>query len=72
MTKKLTDIQASTMNVSAADRWDKQILAVMAYDAQHADVVQQSIDAMSASITSDTIVIITATDGDDAFIYTNN
>lgn len=72
MTKKLTDIQASTMNVSAADKWDKQILAVMAYDAQHADVVQQAIDAMSASITGDTIVIVTQTDGEDAFIYTNN
>ena len=72
MMKKLTDIQASTMNVSAADRWDKQVLAVMAYDAQHAEVVEQSIEAMSPSITSDTIVIVTATDGEDAFIYTNN
>ncbi len=72
MTKKLTDIQASTMNVSDADRWDKQILAVMAYDDQHAQVVEQSIAAMGASITSDTIVIITSTAGDDSFIYTNN
>ncbi len=72
MTKKLTDIQASTMNVSDADRWDKQILAVMAYDDQHAQVVEQAIAAMTASITSDTIVIITSTAGDDSFIYTNN
>lgn len=72
MTKKLTDIQASTMNVSDADRWDKQILAVMAYDDQHVTVVEQSIAAMSPSITSDTIVIITSTAGADDFIYTNN
>jgi hypothetical protein len=72
MTKKLTDIQASTMNVSDADRWDKQILSVIAYDDQHAQVVEESINAMSASITSDTIVILVSTAGDDSFIYTNN
>jgi hypothetical protein len=72
MGKKLTDIQASTMNVSDADRWDKQILAVMAYDDQHAQIVEQSIEAMSPSITSDTIVIVTSTAGEDTFIYSNN
>jgi len=72
MTKKLTDIQTSTANVSAGDRWDKQILAVMAYDDQAASVVDQAISALAPTVTADTIVIVTSTAGEDAFIYTNN
>jgi hypothetical protein len=68
---KLTDIQASTAHVSAADKWDKQILAVLAWDAQTADVVAQVWNDADAATKADTIVILTTTDGDDQFIYTN-
>jgi hypothetical protein len=69
--RKLEDIQLSSMNVSAQDKWTKQILAVLAYDDQHVDIVEQAWTAMSASVKADTVVVVTATHGDDAFIYTN-
>jgi hypothetical protein len=72
ISRKLTDIQASTAHVSAADRWDKQILAVLAYDGPTADTIQQAWTSLDASVQADTIVVVTTTDGDDTFIYTNN
>ena len=70
--KKLEDILVSSMNVSAGDRWVKQILAVVAYDDQHADMVEQAWLALAPSIQADTVLVVTATHGDDTFIYTNN
>ena len=69
--KKLEDIQLSSMNVSAQDKWVKQILAVIAYDDQHVDTVEQAWLGMSASVKADTVLVVTATHGDDTFIYTN-
>lgn len=69
--RKLEDIQASSMNVSAQDKWVKQILAVLAYDDQHADTVEQAWLGLAPSIKADTVLVVTATHGDDAFIYTN-
>jgi hypothetical protein len=69
--RKLQDIQAASANVSAQDKWDKQILAVLAYDDQHADVVLQVWNSFDASIRADTIVLVTVTNGDDTFIYTD-
>src|SRR4051812_46496206 len=42
MNKKLGDIKLSTANVSAADKWTKQVLAVLAYDSQAADTIAQA------------------------------
>jgi hypothetical protein len=72
ITKKLSDILQSTANVSAADRWTKQILAVMAWDDQAADMFEAAHTALDPAIQADTILIITATDGADTFIYSNN
>ena len=69
--KKLEDIQLSSMNVSAGDKWVKQILAVVAYDDQHVDTVEQAWLGLSAAIKADTVLVVTATHGDDTFIYTN-
>jgi hypothetical protein len=71
ITRKLQDIQLSTMNVSAADKWDKQILVVLAWDDQAADIVAQAWAAADAQTKADTIVIVTVTSGEDTFIYTN-
>jgi hypothetical protein len=71
ITRKLQDIQLSTMNVSAADRWDKQILAVLAWDDQAADVVAQAWMMADAATKADTIVVVSVTAGEDRFIYTN-
>lgn len=71
ISRKLTDIQASTANVSAQDRWDKQVLAVLAYDDATAAVVEQAWNGLDAGVKANTIVVVTTTGGDDTFIYTN-
>jgi len=72
LTKKLGDIQLSTANVSAEDRWDKQILAILAWDDQAADTIAQVWATLDGSLRADTIVVVTSTGGDDTFIYSNN
>ena len=69
--RKLEDIQESSMNVSAQDKWVKQILAVIAYDDQHVDTVEQAYLGLAASIKADTVLVVTTTHGDDAFLYSN-
>ena len=69
--RKLTDILESSANVSAADRWEKQILAVLAWDEQAADVVTQAWAGADAQTRADTIVVVSVTHGEDRFIYTN-
>lgn len=69
LTKKLGDILVSTADVSAGDRWDKQILAVIAYDDQAADSIAQAWSSLDAGTRADTIVIVTTTDGPDTFLY---
>ena len=69
--RKLSDILLSTANVSAQDRWDKQILAILAWDDQAADTMAQAWTAQPASVKADTIVIISSTAGEDIFIYSN-
>ena len=69
--RKLEDIQESSMNVSAQDKWVKQILAVIAYDDQHVDTVEAAWAALAPSVKADTVLVVTATHGDDAFLYTN-
>lgn len=72
LTKKLEGIAESTANVSDADRWTKQVLAVMAWDDQAADVIEQTWAGLDAGLKGDTILVVTATDGEDVFIYSNN
>ncbi|HEY8145196.1 MAG TPA: hypothetical protein VIG06_21090 [Kofleriaceae bacterium] len=66
---KLTDILESTGHVSASDRWQKQILAVVAYGPGHADSLAAALDRIADEIRADTIVWILVTDGADDFIY---
>lgn len=70
--RKLGDVQASSMNVSAADRWEKQILAYLAWDDATADTVAQAWSMIDASTKGDTILLVTVTHGEDVFIYSNN
>jgi hypothetical protein len=71
ITRKLNDIKMSTANVSEADRWTKQVLAVLAWDSAAGDVFAQAWTMLPADVKADTIVVITSTDGEDTFIYTN-
>ncbi len=69
MGEKLADIQESSANVSSADAWDKQILAVIAEKPENAAAVQAALPQIDVATRGDTIVIITVTHGDDAFVY---
>ncbi|MGC4122140.1 MAG: hypothetical protein QM765_47690 [Myxococcales bacterium] len=66
---KLSDIKASTLNVSAADKWVKQVLYVWAQTQTHADTVNQAYQQIDAATKADTIVIVTVSDGADSWIY---
>lgn len=67
--RKLEDIQVSSANVSADYRWVKQILSVMAYGDQHVESLMAAWEGLPASTRADTIVLVTVTHGDDAFMY---
>ena len=67
---KLGDIPLSTAAVSAEDAWTKQILHVVAYAPMHAESLQTAYEALGPELTLDTIVVVTVTEGDDLFIYT--
>jgi len=66
---KLSDILQSTANVAPEDAWEKQILAVMAQTPDHALAIEQAYGMVDAATKSDTILVITVTEGDDDFIY---
>lgn len=71
ITRKLSDIQLSTANVSQEDRWDKQILSVLAWDDTAANTVFQAWTNIDAATKANTIVIVTTTSGEDLFIYSD-
>ena len=67
--QKLSGVIASSANVSAADGWAKQILYVMAYAPEHAESLAEAFALISDELKSNTIVYVTVSDGDDAFLY---
>lgn len=72
--KKLKGIQASSALVAPQDAWQKQILHLLTCGPEHLALVKQAWSEMLASpeaaaVVGDTIVIVTVTDGADAFIY---
>ena len=69
--RKLDDIQLATAQVSAGDRWSKQMLAVLAFDAQHAEVAMAAWNGLDAETRDDTLLVVAVTSGDDLFIYTD-
>lgn len=66
---KLGDIQLSSANVAPEDAWVKQILSVVAYGPMHKESLLTAYAALDPAVKADTILVITVTDGDDAFIY---
>lgn len=69
LTKKLEGINESSDHVSEADAWVKQILHVVALNADFGATMADAWALADPGLVGDTIVIITVTDGDDAFIY---
>jgi hypothetical protein len=66
---KLADILSSSASVAAQDRWEKQILLVVAYAPGHADSIETAYATVDGALQADTILWVTVTDGMDAFIY---
>lgn len=69
LTGKLEDILASTANVAPRDAWVKQILHVIAYADMHAQSIAAAYATLPPEITADTILLVTVTNGNDAFVY---
>lgn len=67
--KKLAGINESSLGVTAEDAWAKQILFVMAFDPDHIASLQTAFEGLDATLRSDTVLYITATEGEDAFLY---
>jgi hypothetical protein len=69
--RKLDDILLARDAANIADRWEKSLLATLAYDLQHAQVFMAAWNGLDAATRADTIVIVFVTSGDDLFIYTD-
>ncbi|MBW2733162.1 MAG: hypothetical protein JRH20_12285 [Deltaproteobacteria bacterium] len=67
--KKLPDVLLSADNATTADAWQRSILHILAYDAQHADMVQAAYEQLDAVVQDKTIVVVTVTEGQDSHIY---
>jgi hypothetical protein len=69
--RKLDDILLARDAANVADRWEKSMLATLAYDLQHAEVFMDAWNGLDAETRADSIVIVFVTSGDDLFIYTD-
>ena len=67
--KKLAGVLDSSANVGDEDAWEKQILHILAYSPDHQARVLESYQELDPSLTADTIVMVTSTEGEDAFLY---
>ena len=67
--KKLAGVLESSANVSPEDAWEKQILYILAYTPDHQARVLESYQTLDPSLTADTIVVVTSTEGEDTFLY---
>jgi hypothetical protein len=66
---KLSDILISTANVDPADAWVKQILYIIAYADAHVAVIEDALLMVEPAVRADTVIMVSVSDGEDAFIY---
>lgn len=71
LTQKLEGIQESSANVAPEHAWVKQILHVIAYAPMHGEMFRMAWETTPADLRADTILLVTVTHGEDAFIYEN-
>lgn len=69
LTQKLEAVAQSSANVAPADAWQKQILSVIAYAPGHAESLRSAWDMLDPATKGDTIIYVTVSNGDDAFLY---
>lgn len=68
--KKLQGINESSARVTAADKWVKQVLHVLASTQASVEAIQRVLPTISAALRADTIVLVTKTVGG-GFVYCN-
>ena len=66
---KLLDVQLSSANAADGNRWDHAVLHVIAYNDDHANRIEEAHETIDSDRLGATAVVITITDGNDAFIY---
>jgi hypothetical protein len=67
--KKLAALPSSRANATAEDRWERSILHILAFDSQHADLIESAWSQIDATTKAKSIVVLTVTEGNDDFIY---
>lgn len=65
----LDDILLATAHVAEEDRWAKHILAVVASSEEERALVAAALVSIDRGTRAGTIVVVTVTSGDDAFLY---
>jgi hypothetical protein len=65
---KLSDIELSSANVSNPT-WERQILSIIAYSPEHVSQITSAWDNLDDNTKGNTIIYVTATNGDDQFLY---
>lgn len=63
LTKKLSGINESTANVSAADKWQKQILHIWTLQPTWVPLLQTAWQQLDPSLRADTLVLVTIEQG---------
>ena len=66
---KLLDVQLSSANAADSNRWDHSVLHVIAYNDDHANRIEEAHETIDSDRLGATAVVVTTTDGNDAFIY---
>jgi hypothetical protein len=67
----LASINESSRNVTRVHAWVKQLLVVVAYDRQHADVTVAAWRDLPETLTNDTVLYVIVTAGQDRRVYTD-
>lgn len=67
--QKLEGVLASSANVAPMDAWQKQVLSVIAYGDGHAAALEEALALIDEDTKADTVVYVTVSHGDDAFLY---
>ena len=69
LTDKLSYIPLSAANADPSDAWERSILSVIAWDDQYAQAIDDAWSGLDAALKADVILVVTATDGDDDYLY---
>ncbi|PIE18945.1 MAG: hypothetical protein CSA66_03385 [Proteobacteria bacterium] len=68
LSDKLAGVNESTLNVSAADAWSKQILHVWTLQRSWVPILEEAWAGLADTLKSDTVVLVTVEAGSDAIV----